>query len=148
MKSAVPTRTIEVSAHIQIAVDKERRGSPDITHLKPHPLHTGSDLKKKTTLPILPRVHCSWQHVGSPGEGEIDFIEQKCLWFASVFSGATYVWLGITSLQCISSIMCDTWEYSELCWTSTLLGFDQRECSCSRINYAVVCPNFQKCCGD
>ena len=47
MKSAVPTRTIEVSAHIQIAVDKERRGSPDITHLKPHPLHTGSDLKKK-----------------------------------------------------------------------------------------------------
>lgn len=33
MKSTVPTGTIEVSAHIQIAIDKEGRGSPAIIHL-------------------------------------------------------------------------------------------------------------------
>lgn len=54
MKSTVPTGTIEVSAHIQIAIDKERR----------------DQTKKKET--ILRRVHFSWHHVGPYGGGETD----------------------------------------------------------------------------
>lgn len=147
MKSAVPTRTIEVSAHIQIAVDKERRGSPDITHLKPHPLHTGSDKKKKKkqypTQSALQLAACGISR------GRWD----RLYWTKMLLICICFQWshLCLTGDHIITMYFINNvWHVGifQLCWTLTLLGFDHRECSCSRINYAVVCPNFQKCCGD
>lgn len=76
MKSTVPTGTIEVSAHIQIAIDKERRGSPTITNLKPHPLShwfRQKKKKKKISYPECTAAGTIWD----PGGGEIDK-KKKC----------------------------------------------------------------------
>lgn len=71
MKSTVPTGTIEVSAYIQIAVDKERRGSSTITNLKPHPSHTASDKNYPTqsAVQLAPS--------GTPGEVRLTLFHQN-----------------------------------------------------------------------
>lgn len=79
MKSTVPAGTIEVSAHIQIAIDKERKGSPTITNLKP-PL-TLVQTKKRLSYPGCSAAGTIWDL----GGGEIEIIAQKCFRFANCF---------------------------------------------------------------
>lgn len=72
MKSTMPAGTIEVSAHIQIAIDKERKGSPTITNLKP-PLALVQTKKRDSTTQSAVQLAPS----GTSGEMRLELLHKN-----------------------------------------------------------------------